>query len=120
MTEVKYTDQQRKALWKFCELLAESLNEAGLDIRKVLKPTYNIPWTKDSVHDHLFIPIQKTMFGTDSVTILTKQGQIKGIHNTIVREVGEKHGCENIPLTRYENYYDKAPLEKETKPIWRH
>ena len=119
MTEVKYTDQQRKALWKFCELLAESLNEAGLDIRKVLKPTYNIPWTKDSVHDHLFIPIQKTMFGTDSFTKLTKQGQIKEIHKVIVRELGEKHGLENIPFPSYEISYDKAPLKEENKPIWR-
>jgi hypothetical protein len=90
------TNQQSKALWRFFELLADELNLAGLDMRKVLKPTYNIPWTKQSIHDHIWIPIQKAMFGTDSTQYLHKQQQIDKIHQVIMHEMGEKHGIEYI------------------------
>ena len=92
----KLNTQQRKALWLFMGHLANELNDAGLDIRKVLKPSYNIPWTKDSVHDHLWIPIQKAMYGTDSVTQLKKHEQIDKIHKVITREIGEKFGLEYL------------------------
>jgi hypothetical protein len=90
------TSQQNKALWKFFELLADELNLAGLDMRKVLKPTYNIPWTKQSIHDHIWLPIQKALFGTDSTKFLHKQQQIDKIHQVIMREIGEKHHIEYI------------------------
>ena len=65
------TAQQNKALWLFFEMLAEALNDAGLDQRTVLKPGIDIPWNKDSVHDQLWIPIQKALTGTDSTTELS-------------------------------------------------
>ena len=40
------TLQQNKALHKYFEILADTLNEAGLDARVVLKPEIEIPWTK--------------------------------------------------------------------------
>jgi hypothetical protein len=92
------TQSQNNALWLFFTLLAKELNEAGLDMRKVLKPTYNIPWTKDSIHDHIWIPFQKAMYKTNSTTFLHKQEQIDKLHETIMRELGEKHGVEFIPF----------------------
>lgn len=56
-----YTTQQRKGCWVYMEKKSEQLNDAGLEMRKVLKPEYFIPWTKDSFHDHVWIPIQKAM-----------------------------------------------------------
>lgn len=90
------TGQQNKALYKFCQLLSEALNEAGLDQRKVLKPSYQIPWTKQAIHDHIWLPLQEAMYGTNSTMFLHKQGQIDTIHKTIMRMLGEKWGLEHI------------------------
>lgn len=112
MTDLPRTSQQNKALWKFLTLLADSLNESGKDMRVVLKPTYSIPWTKENCHDHLWIPLQKAMYGTDSTTELNKQEQITKIHEVIMRELGEKHGVEFIPFPSHDlNYWDSAPLK---------
>lgn len=91
------TFSQNSAMWLFFEWLADSLNSAGLDMRVVLKPTYSIPWTKESVHDHLWLPVQRAMYGTDSTKELQKIGQIENIHGLLMRELGEKHQIEYIP-----------------------
>lgn len=92
------TIQQGKALYKFFELLAKALNDAGYDMRKVLKPTYNLPWTKETVHDHIWIPFQEAMYKTNSTAFLRKQEQIDKLHETIMRELGEKFGVEYLPF----------------------
>jgi len=106
------TSTQSNALHLFCKLLADSLNEAGLDVRKVVKPTFNIPWTKESVKEYIWRPFQKALFQTTSTRDLSKLEQIDLIHKTIMRELGEKHGLEFIPFTK-----EKAPLVDEV-PVW--
>lgn len=102
------TQNQNSALWLWFTQLANALNESGKDMRVVLKPTYSIPWTKDSIHDHIWIPIQKAMYGTDSTTFLHKQEQIDKIHEVIMRELGEKHEIDYIP---FPNDEDISPLK---------
>ena len=92
------TDSQNRSLWLFMTMLADTLNDAGKDMRVVLKPTYSIPWTKDSVHDHLWLPVQKAMYGTESTQFLHKSEQIDKIHEVIMRELGEKHHIDYIPF----------------------
>ena len=93
-----YTDAQRRSLWLFFRQLADSLNLAGLDQRKVLKPTYNLPWTAQSIHDHIFIPVLEAMYSKKTMTKLEKLEEISNVHEVIMRELGEKHGVEYIPL----------------------
>jgi hypothetical protein len=85
-----YTETQRRALWCWFTLLAEALNEAGLDQRKVLKPSIAIRWDKDAIHDYLWIPLQKAILHTDSLTKLNKQGDIDAVFDTLNRHLGEK------------------------------
>ena len=92
------TNQQSKALWLFMTMLSKTLNEAGLEPRKVLKPSYNLQWTKEMIHDNMWIPIQEALYGTNSTTFLHKQEQIDKIHEIIMRELGEKHNLEYIPF----------------------
>jgi hypothetical protein len=93
--EGNYTDSQRNAAWLYMTMKAKQLNEAGLEMRKVLKPTYELPWTKDSFHDHIFIPIQKAMFGTTSMRSLKKL-QVSKVYDVIERELAEKFGVDII------------------------
>lgn len=90
------TNQQSRALYKGLTLLADELNSKGLDARQVLKPTYEIWWTKEMVHDHIWLPFQKMKFGTDSTVYLHKQGQIEEIWEDIFRNLGRKFHVEYI------------------------
>ena len=89
----KITRQQRKALELFFTQLAETLNDAGLDQRKVLKPSIQIPWDHNSVKNSLWREIQKAMFNIESTTELDKK-QIDKIYEVLMRHLGEKFGVQ--------------------------
>ena len=62
---------QNKAMHLFFGWLAETLNDAGLDMKKVLREDIDIPWTRESVKEHLWRPIQKAMTDKQSTTEIT-------------------------------------------------
>ena len=66
--EEQRTALQNKAMYKYFDILAEALNAAGWDMRKTLKEEVEIPWTKESVKNHLWRPIQEIMFSKHSTT----------------------------------------------------
>ena len=80
----KYTDQQRKALHKYCELLADALNDAGYEMKAVLAvKQVDVPWSKDRVKECLWRPIQEAMTGKHSSTQLDRMepGQVYEVLN---------------------------------------
>lgn len=109
------TGQQNRALHKGCELLAEALNDAGLDMRVVLKPEINIPWTKTSVKEYIIRPIMRAMTTKNSTTELEKaDGEIEEIWNTAMRFLSERHHLEYIPFPSNQlGYAETAPLITE-------
>lgn len=62
---------QNSALHLMFSQLAEELNSQGLDQRKTLKPSVSIPWSKDSVKELLWRPIQEAVVDKESTTDLT-------------------------------------------------
>jgi hypothetical protein len=93
------TLRQNAALHKYFQLLAERLNDAGLDLRAVLKPSIEIPWTKDSVKEHLWRPVQELCLKKDSTTELTT-AEVGRVYEVLNRFLGEKHGVhEPFPST---------------------
>lgn len=85
------TATQNNCLHKYCELLAEELNNAGLDMRKVLKPEIDIPWTKHSAKDQLWRPIQEAMTGHSSTT-KPETTDYKEIYLVLDRHMAAKFG----------------------------
>ena len=85
------TSQQNKAIHKYFELLADVLNNAGLDMRTVLKPEIEIPWSPKSIKEFLWRPIQKLQLGKKSTTELTTK-DIDKIYDTLNRHLSEKFG----------------------------
>lgn len=96
MENPQRTIQQNKSLHKYFELLAEELNEAGLDMRKLLKDTIDIPWNKDTVKDYLWRPIQKAQIKKESTTELTT-AEVTKVYETLNRFLGEKKGI-HVPF----------------------
>lgn len=62
------TKRQNSALHVFCHLLADLLNASGLDQRKVLKASIEIPWDGKSVKEKLWKPIQEAVIHKQSTT----------------------------------------------------
>lgn len=80
---------QNSALHLFFDLLAETLNDAGFDMKKTLKPEIDISWNRDMVKEYLWRPIQKAMLGKESTTELTKL-EVGQVYETLNRFLGEK------------------------------
>lgn len=85
------TLQQNRALHKYCELLAEALNDAGYDMRKTLKHDIEIPWNKNRVKEFLWKPIMETMTDKESTAELDTV-EPSAIHAVLSRHLGEKLG----------------------------
>lgn len=87
----KRTDKQNRSLHLLFKLLAEELNENGLDMRRTLKPGVEIPWSGNSVKEFLWRPIQEAQLNKKSTTELTTK-EIDAVFDTITRHIGEKFG----------------------------
>lgn len=109
----KRTGQQNKALHVLFQLLANTLNENGLDMRKTLKPGIEIPWSGPAVKEFLWRPIQTAQLTKISTTELTTV-EIDEVFDTINRHLGEKFGLhvpfpsinEIILRQEMENHYE--------------
>ena len=64
---------QNKAIHLMNTWIANELNNAGLDQKKVIKA--DIPWTKDAVKLLIVKPIMKSMYQKDSTTDLNKSNK---------------------------------------------
>lgn len=85
----KRTINQNKALHKGCQLIGDALNDAGHDMRKVLKPEVEIPWTTLSVKEYMFKSIMKSMFQKESTTELEKVGEIEEVWDVLMRHLNK-------------------------------
>lgn len=89
--EEQRTKKQNRALHLYFTHLADELNGAGLDMRKTLKPSVDIPWSGKTIKEYLFKPVMKIQLDYDSTTELTTK-DIDLMFDTINRHLGEKFG----------------------------
>lgn len=87
---------QSRSLHLFCDLLAKELNMAGLDMKTVLKPDVEIPWSKTTVKEYIWRPIQKALTTKISTTEIDTV-EPSEIWEVINRHLGQKFGIE-VPL----------------------
>ena len=85
------TIQQNKAMHVYFTLVADALNDAGLDMKKVLKEEVDIPWTKSSVKEFMWRPIQMAMLNKKSTTELDTINP-KNIYEVLDRHLSQKFG----------------------------
>jgi hypothetical protein len=91
MNERQRTIQQNKALHLYCEMWAKALNDAGLDMKKTLKPGIDIPWTMQSFKDNIWKVIQDATLKKDSTTEMNTTDPTL-ISDIINRHMSEKFG----------------------------
>jgi hypothetical protein len=91
--EKQRTAKQNRALHKFFSQLSIELNTAGLDMRIVLKPSYQLWWTPKMVKEHLWKSVQEAMYQKKSTTELTTK-ELDKIFEQLQHILGEKFGLE--------------------------
>ena len=85
------TPQQNKALHVYFELLAEALNDAGLEIHmEFLGKSIEVPWCKDSVKKRIWSPPMETMFNKKHTSKLQRK-EVGEIYDVLNRFFIEKH-----------------------------
>ncbi len=77
-------------------MLAEELNEAGLDMKAVLKPTVDIPWNTINAKEHLWKPIQEALLHKDKTSNLNTD-EVTKVYEVINRHMGQKFGI-HVPF----------------------
>ena len=85
------TTKQNSALHLWLTRLAAVLNAAGLDMKKVLKPSVDIPWTQDSAKEYLWRPIQTAVSGEVSTATADKDDYLQ-TYETLNRHLSMKFG----------------------------
>ncbi len=90
-TGKQITDLQRKSMHLYCRMLSVALNDAGYDMKKVLKPEVDIPWSDISVKEYLWRPIQKALTGKVSTT-KTETKDHPYVYEVLARHMSEKFG----------------------------
>ena len=77
--------------------LADELTDAGLDMRKTLKPDVDIKWDGRMVKEYIWRPIMEAQLGKDSTTEMTT-AEIDKVFETINKHMGDKFGIRlNFP-----------------------
>lgn len=91
MEEKQRSGAQNRSIHKYLTMLADELNQAGLDMKVVLKPEVEIPWSLESTKEYLWKPIQKAMKMKESTTELTTK-EVDEVYKVLDRHISQKFG----------------------------
>ena len=90
------TNKQNGALHLFLRKLSNALNDAGFDMKRVLKEEVDIPWSDKSAKEFLWHPVQKAMFKKESSADLDTD-EVSKVYETINRHLANKFGV-SVPF----------------------
>jgi len=96
IVEPTRSDAQNNALHLWLEMVAATLNAAGLDMRRAIREEVDIPWTKDSAKRYLWKPLQEVMTGKESTTKASKL-EYPEISETLTRHFAQKFAVQLPP-----------------------
>jgi len=99
--ETTRTSRQNRALHLWFTMVAEALNDAGLDMQIVLGKKMSLSWTGETVKDVLWRSAQKALLRKESTTQL-KKGEIDPVFEHLNRHLGTLFGL-HIPFPAYES-----------------
>ena len=98
------TNQQNKALHVGFNEIAKMLNEAGLDMKKVIRA--DIPWNSTTVKEHLFRPVMRTQLQKESTKELSTR-EIDQVWDTLNRILAQEFGV-SLPFPSIEELIHKT------------
>ncbi len=84
---------QNRALHLWLGMLADTLNAAGLDMRKVLRQDIDLPWNTDNAKEHLWRPIQEAVISKSS-TVDADRIEYSKVFEVLTHHLSTKLGIE--------------------------
>ena len=91
---------QNAAMHKYFELLAKALNDAGYDMKKVLRPEADIPWMTETVKQNIWVPMQSNL-GLGEKTSKLGWDEVSAVYDPLNRHFSEKFGV-HVPFPKKE------------------
>ena len=93
------TNKQNSSLWKWLTILAERLNDAGIDRVKLLQilkktPEIEIQNDKDSLYDEYWLPVQKAIYSDTEGSSDLDTVQIQKVYETM-----NKHSANTLGIS---------------------
>jgi len=85
------TQKQRGSLHIWCDMMADTLNSAGLDMKLVLAHQADIPWSMISFKEHIWKKTLKAMSDKDSTEDQSTVDP-SDVYMVLARYFGEKMG----------------------------
>lgn len=82
---------QNASIHKYCSLLAESLNDAGLDMQTVLSEGTSIPWSETKVKEAIWHKVQIALTGKRSTRDLLT-AEVSKVYDVVNRHLGVTFG----------------------------
>ena len=85
--------KQNSALHVWLKQVSKELNDAGYDMKRVMKPEVEIPWDDEGMmaKEHLWRPIQKIMLDKESTTEPERGDYVK-VYEVLNRHLSAKFG----------------------------
>ena len=83
--------QQNRALHKYLTMLADALNDAGLDVQHTLSKPLELPWNERLAKELVWRQVQIACTGKESTTELDTR-EVDEVYRIIDRHMAQTHG----------------------------
>ena len=111
---MKRTPKQRAALEVYFRELANTLNDAGYDMKKVFEvKVADVPWSQELVKEALWRNLQETMTGKHSTTDLETE-EVSEVYEVLNRHISQNFGI-SVPFPSYFNEPDNNKQSDQGK-----
>lgn len=109
LSDKSITDKQFRGLHVYCQQMSDLLEQYHIPLKAVLKPTFEIPTTKDNVKQFLWKPVQYFLYGKDSTKKLDKN-EIDKVVETINLHLAENPVANVLPYLPFPHKPKDEPL----------
>jgi len=96
------TDTQLRSIHQYYDDLSVQFQAAGLDMRKILKPTVEIPATPHLIKELMAKPIMQAMFDKDSTLDLSTT-EVGELYQVMSRHIAQRFGI-SVPFPNRFNH----------------
>jgi hypothetical protein len=110
------TDHQNAALHLFFRQLAQAMQDADIDLKKLVEAkAVSVPMTEEMVKSVIWKPIQQTMYGKLSTTELDRAKEISDIYDVVNRHMIENFSDDGLvvpPFPSYEEQLNESRMKE--------
>lgn len=102
------TKRQNRALHAGFTLLAQALNDSGMDMLSFpWTEGIDVPWSKDTVKSHLYTPVLEAQLEGKQKTSQLAKTEVSQVWDTLTRHLATRIGV-SVPFPSFDHIYAQA------------